>query len=79
MVYVDGNSRLHSIPASLTGVKSVGVQGCKVSFWDHMTAVGMSTGHVLRLLVPHENVPPLMEQAAVSIHISLISKCTNIS
>lgn len=76
---MDGNSRLHSIPASLTGVKSVGIQGCNVSFRNHMTTGGMGTGHVLRLLSPHENVPPLMEQAAASVHISLISKCAIIS
>ena len=74
VVYVDGNSRLYSIPAALTGIKSVGVQGCNVSFRGHVTAGGKSVGCAIRVLAPHESVPPLMEQAALAVHNSLKSK-----
>jgi Leucine-rich repeat (LRR) protein len=74
VVYVDGNSRLYSIPAALTGIKSVGVQGCNVSFRGHVTAGGKSVGCAIRVLAPHASVPPLMEQAALAVHNSLKSK-----
>lgn len=71
VVYVDGNSRLYSIPASLTGVKSVGVHACSVSFSDHVARGERTEGCVVGILAPCENVPSLMEQAAQAVHNTL--------
>lgn len=72
VLYADGNPCLYSIPASLAGVQSLGVQGCNVSFSNHRTVVGGREGvrdnGCLRIRAPSEPVPSLMELAAKSLH-----------
>ena len=72
VVYADGNPRLYSIPASLTALQSVGVQGCDVSFSSRVGEQSM--GYALRILAPCKPALPLIEQAARTLHICLNSK-----
>ena len=81
VVYVDGNSRLYCVPASLAGVQSLGVRGCNVSFGDHVRVVlgedvmGEKREEcALRIRSPRGPVPPLMELAAKTLHSHLTSQ-----
>ena len=80
VVYADGNPCLYSIPASLAGIESLGVQGCNVSFSHHATMGEDGEEEeeenrggccVLKIRAPREPVPPLMELAAKMLHENL--------
>ena len=71
VVYVDSNVGINSIPASLTGIETIGLHDCDVAFSKR---AGGGLDGAYRLLGPQDMIAPLTELSARAVHSLLESE-----
>jgi len=74
VVYVDSNVGIHSIPASLTGIETIGLHDCNVAFSKRAGGGGGGLDGAYQLLGPQDMIAPLTELSARAVHSLLKSE-----